>query len=757
VNGATRIAAATKLAIGAAFLSVAIARRSEKHVNCAGQKRAPENGTAVDRASLSPRLKLALWVFGVQGFVSVAFEVLWIRVLVLVMGRRMLMSHNTYVFSTILAVFLLGLTAGILWMTRRLRRVKDPMTVLARLQLAIGLYAVASLPTLEGFQVFTILGILVLGKNVAGFLLGNVAKAMALTFFPTFCMGAALPLVTGMYRDEKSGIGRKMAVIGFLDTAGCVLGAPAAAFAILPLCGIKGSVALVAAVCIVMGAMIAITYPSLPRRFARCATVAVPVVVFAVIAGLLHLARPLVLDPYDNANLRPTPPELPGAKDLESLVGKAFAPHVWSTCEGRESVVSVTEECGVKSVVVDHVSASDDSAVNRPGHTMIIHIPMLLAPQPRDVLLLGFGIGSTTLAARQYGAAVDVVELEKCELSVRKAVADAWPDFQSDPKVPIIIDDGRNYVQATNRKYDVIQAGIIHPGFSSGNASLYTLDFYNECKRILRPGGVFCQWLPLFGLQEADFKMLMRTFHAAFPHTSVWFKWDSDFVALVGTPDPLRIRWSDFVQRAELPKVRADLDQAHAGSVQSLLDSLFMSDDAVGKYTGEGPLHTDEHPFVDFSSARLITCNYYSTLLGMAPFREPVVPRIDGLGESGPALETALAPWFAATQEVILGQIAELKWQHENEHAAFRFDSANREAMRRYEQALAINPADENVKFHYSMLCGKIQMARAFSLLAKNDEEPALKALDGIGSISPGSPEAYLAQTIAASLRQRSF
>ena len=80
----------------------------------------------------------------------------------------------------------------------------------------------------------------------------------------------------------------------------------------------------------------------------------------------------------------------------------------------------------------------------------------------------------------------------------------------------------------TEKKYDMISTGIIHPLVSAGSSNIYTADFYRLCRRILTEDGVMCQWVPLHRLPEAHFKMIVRTFRQVFPETTLWYKYTPD-------------------------------------------------------------------------------------------------------------------------------------------------------------------------------------------------------------------------------------
>ena len=90
-------------------------------------------------------------------------------------------------------------------------------------------------------------------------------------------------------------------------------------------------------------------------------------------------------------------------------------------------------------------------------------------------------------------------------------------DVIEHPLFNYFINDGRNYILMTEKKYDMISTGIIHPLVSAGSSNIYTEDFYRLCKKILTPEGIMCQWVPLHRVPVDHYKMIVRTFLNVFP------------------------------------------------------------------------------------------------------------------------------------------------------------------------------------------------------------------------------------------------
>jgi spermidine synthase len=166
------------------------------------------------------------------------------------------------------------------------------------------------------------------------------------------------------------------------------------------------------------------------------------------------------------------------------------------------------------------------------------HLPLLLHPHPARVAFLGMGTGITAGAALLHPVE-RVVVLELVPEVVHAAkdhFAEANLGLAGDRRVEIRQEDARNYLAACGSAFDVIVGDLVVP-WRPGESSLYALEHLQRARRALRPGGIFCQWLPLFQLSREQFEIALATFLDVFPHASLWrgdFLADQPALALVG-------------------------------------------------------------------------------------------------------------------------------------------------------------------------------------------------------------------------------
>ena len=120
--------------------------------------------------------------------------------------------------------------------------------------------------------------------------------------------------------------------------------------------------------------------------------------------------------------------------------------------------------------------------------------------------------------------------------AARQDFADVNARVMDDPRVRVVIDDGRNYLASSPGAFDVIVGDLLVP-WRPAEAPLYTQEHFESVRRALTADGVFCQWLPLYQLSPEQLAIILRTFLDVFPEATLWrgnFIPDAPTLALVG-------------------------------------------------------------------------------------------------------------------------------------------------------------------------------------------------------------------------------
>jgi spermidine synthase len=241
------------------------------------------------------------------------------------------------------------------------------------------------------------------------------------------------------------------------------------------------------------------------------------------------------------------------------------------------------------------------SATNPPGQRymrLFAYLPLAFRPESEDVLLLCYGCG-VTADALLHGSNVrrmDVVDISKEVF--RLADFYSGIDYTNplrDPRATTFIQDGRFFLQASPRQYDII-SGEPPPPKNAGSVNLYTREFFSLIKSRLKEGGIATFWLPLDQLKLNEAKAILRAFHDVFSNASVWASADENWIMMgingqgrnVGE-EQLRRLWSGPAIGADLKRIGVEVPQQ--------LGALFLMDgDEIDRLTRDVPPLTDNYP-----------------------------------------------------------------------------------------------------------------------------------------------------------------
>ncbi|MBI4885734.1 MAG: fused MFS/spermidine synthase [Acidobacteria bacterium] len=552
VTTATMWAAALNAAV--AVLALALAMRSSYAATAASDLAPPSAGTPW----------AAFAVIGLSGLGALGAEVVWTRVLSLLLGG------TVYTFSMITAVFLLGLGIGSAagaWMSRAAVR---PGLALAGSQIgaAVGV-AWGALLMNRAFPYWPIDPSLAAGPWY-NFQI-DLLRVMVAVLPAACCWGASFPLAlaTAARVRPPSAPGadpaQLVAHVYAANTVGAVLGALVFSLFVIPRFGTQEAERFI----IWSSAAAAVT-----MLFSNRAGGA-PLPALRRMAGA---AAALAVAAAAAASVAPVPPELIAyGRQLATFKGARFL----YTGEGLNSSIAVSEmDDGVRNFHVSGKVEASTEVHDMRLQRLLAHLSALMHPRPRRVLVVGFGAGVTAGSFLLYP---DVERVVICEIEplIPRMVASYFSNENynvlDDPRVEVVSDDARHYILTTGETFDVITSDPIHP-WVKGAASLYTREYFDLVKAHLNPGGVVTQWVPLYQSADAAVKSEVATFFDVFPFGTIWSNQYASGggydTVLLARPEPLRIDPAALQARLERPdhaRVASALAQVELGGAAGLL------------------------------------------------------------------------------------------------------------------------------------------------------------------------------------------
>jgi spermidine synthase len=586
---------------GAVLLNLTVGLAALAALWRSGGPEVPDPAPRSDGPAPSPgSRRLLAGLYFASSFVALGAEVVWLRLL------GLYHTNSVMTFTVTLAIYLAGTALGSLLLYPRLARRLDATATYAVAMLGAGGTMVLGglvfgfMPRLN--QLFITIpgnaGRLDLGSVVAV----EAGSAAAVMFLPVLCLGVAFPAVcqAAAGPDGEAGVTSGRLYAG--GNLAAALGVLVVGLVIVPALGLVatlGGLALLAGgtgLAAVLRLRPALGTAGRRGLLTAGAAVAVAAVAFAGPAS----------PPFRLGRL-----ERDGAGWRVVFPGNSSAPPPvvrWQQ-DGASATVTVLEPAEstaadpTRRIYVDGQLVASSDPGSRVDSKMLAHLPVLLHPRPARALTVGFGSGGTSWSMALHGIRVDCVEIEP---EVPRAAG--WFDFQNHgvtarDNFHLILDDARHYLQVTTARYDVIATDVTNLQYKQ-NGYLYTTDYFALMQARLAPGGIACAWVPMAAVTPAEYRTLLQSFAAVYPHASVWFMncTETNFAIFIGTAQPLRIDLARVAQGFADPGIRADLAGIGVTHPYQFAHFLHLDEDGVRRFTGTAPVHTDDRPILEFTS-----------------------------------------------------------------------------------------------------------------------------------------------------------
>jgi spermidine synthase len=509
----------------------------------------------------------------VVGLGILALEVIWTRMLV------QYFSATVYSFSIMLLFALLGIFLG----SFHSRDLKQSYLIrtYASLIISLGVYVTASgiflywSPPIFNRIVLTLVTLLK-SKDSWFFasIFGKIIVAGAFIFPPCYISGMIFPMAIQLYNNEATELGQTTSRLYVANTMGSVVGPLCAGLVLIPWIGIRASLLVIAFLTVLLGVLVAAT---LVKNMIRRLSIAI---LIEVILISICLAQPEKII----ANYTSVSPK------TEAIFHR----------EGFYQTISLLRnEKGQTIFMIDGNVEADNHPIQLRHFILKSHLPLLLYQRDQaDVLVVGLGMGITLQAFvnNPWVRSIDVVELSPEVISAQAYLKDINGDVLNSDRVSVIVDDGRNYLTASSKKYNVISIDPIHPRIS-GVGTLYTKEFYEIVKLHLTKDGIFVQWMPSYQMSPELFKVAVNSFYKTFNNSMLWYV--QGHFLMVGHTDDIQMDCTRLKEKFEY--IRDDLEGIGINNIEDLIALAAMTPKGLQVFVQDAiNVNSDDNLFLEY-------------------------------------------------------------------------------------------------------------------------------------------------------------
>jgi Predicted spermidine synthase with an N-terminal membrane domain len=474
----------------------------------------------VDSKLPMPPKSTWFWIAAITGLTSFVYEIVWIRLLSLLMGSS---SHS---FDQMLSAFILGLSIGSAVSGKLLK--KDSLVVLSLAQIFMAFFALCTLYFHQPFWMMMNEANQIFNSTNDCYVCWSIFKYVLslLWMVPTsFFAGMTLPLITIILTrafKSEAPIGK---VYGW-NTLGSIIGSAGGGLLLLPFLQLKGALVFAAVLDFAIGFILLAIYR---KRFRRSP-------MFYVIGGVMIL--PSFFMGFDPSLV--TSGAFRAYKDLhpdEKIIVR----------DGKTATISFHESnvhYYIKTNGKADASMSKDRNHPIEGDELTqaatAFMPMAVMSKPYDAAMVGFGsgMGAHYLLSDPLLKDFDCVEIEEEMMNLAKGFYPWNSRGYDDPRTHIYIDDANTFFLTNRRQYDLIVSVPSNP-WVSGVASLFSHEFYAKMRRYMKPGGLWVQWIQTYEFNDQLFLNILKALDVVFPYVSLYKAPEEPDIIIIASDQPV--------------------------------------------------------------------------------------------------------------------------------------------------------------------------------------------------------------------------
>ncbi len=549
------------------------------------RRRAPRAEVPVRAESGGAAALLA--VAALSGFLFFSLEVVWTHLIGAVLG------NSVYAFGTMLGVILVGLGLGSL-ASAVLRPSRDEIS--AGVPGALLIFTGFLLAATHGSWPDAPRRLAEWTFGIGSFGAAEWARwksALALLLPTATALGMVYPMLFRLRpfpaRERGALAGRLVAA----NSVGCILGALATAFVLVPALGSERTLQVLGLGATLSGAALVLAYGRTGKRTS---------------VGALALVVVLtLLQPRWNRL------ELTSGRNVYFQRNQVlpFSKLRFFHEDTLGGITTVVENPPPKSggapvrILLTNGKFQGDDSGEADAQNAVALVPSLFVPAYGRALVIGLGTGASTHVAERLGFEhVDVAEIAPGIVNgARQWFRHLNGDVLASPRVSLFLEDGRNVLLLKQRRYDMISIEVSSIWFQ-GATNLYSREFHRLAAGRLSPDGVLQQWIQVHHIGPRELQSVLATLRSVFPVVSFWVVGGQGIA--VGSFVPQRVQPSFLSAVAERGVALGGTRETPEGSFAALLASRLLAPEDVTRLAGRSGLvvNTDGNRWLEYQTPR---------------------------------------------------------------------------------------------------------------------------------------------------------
>jgi spermidine synthase len=535
------------------------------------------------------RMYVLAIAFFLSGAISIGYELLWMRSVV------HLFSGYTYVFSSVLTVYLLGNVIGAGIGSGLAKQLKCPAAGFAITLSLLGLCGIFYLLFLILWTSKVMPGIdrelELTGRLIplSAYIIKPIVYSICLFLIPAIIMGTGFPIALQAWANRMHKVGWSTGTAYGTNTIGAVMGGILTGFVLIPLLGMQLSISILGLAGIWTAGFMWLLFTHNSKTIGR----------FGVLtaAGMLTVVA-LKMPPDLFDSVVKSNPMLPKQLDLLAVE------------EGVSTTVSLHRDPQEDTLYLctSGQRVAGDTYFWRSDQKMLGHFGILLNSKANKLLSVGFGSGESTacmaLHKLERAACVEIAP-EVVNLSSRFFRHINLGEKLND-EIDMIYMDAKNYIHLTDDKYDAIVNDSIHPKHFAENSSLYAKEYFEDAKKRLNKNGLFISWIPTHNVEPISIlNSIIGTMMEVFPHVTIWYMTPdpAQYFLVVGSEH--RQYFSPKYMDTELSKdkVGDSLSEININNSRDVMSCYIGDENDLRRFIKSFSVNSDFRPFIEFTTA----------------------------------------------------------------------------------------------------------------------------------------------------------